>query len=64
MTPTHFAVDAGSAKGLWIEFQDSAYNVGIDNTEYSLVAVPEPAAALLLALDLAGIGLVRRAQAG
>lgn len=52
---THFAPNISAAGGLWIEWQLSAYNVGIDNIEYSVGAVPEPAAALSLLAGLTGM---------
>jgi hypothetical protein len=55
VAPTHFSVSASAAGGLWIEWQDSAYNVGIDNIQYTVNAVPEPGT---LATLLAGIGVV------
>jgi hypothetical protein len=60
---THFAPNVSAVGGLWIEWQLSAYNVGIDNIEYSVNAVPEPAAALSLLAGLAGLaglGALRR----
>ncbi|OYU98102.1 MAG: PEP-CTERM sorting domain-containing protein [Burkholderiales bacterium PBB5] len=59
--PTHFTPGVSSATGLWIEWRDSAYNVGIDNIHYTVGAVPEPAAWLSLAAGLVGLaGWARR----
>jgi PEP-CTERM motif len=49
--------------GLWLEFQDSAWNVGIDNIQYSVSAVPEPASALLMLAGVAGLLAARRRAA-
>jgi hypothetical protein len=57
---THFAPNVAAVGGLWIEWQLSAYNVGIDNIDYSVGAVPEPATALSLLAGLAGLGALRR----
>jgi hypothetical protein len=57
---THFALDVSAVGGLWIEWQDSAYNVGIDNVEFSIGAVPEPAPYALLLAGVAGMALRRR----
>jgi hypothetical protein len=51
------------AGGLWIEWADSAYNVGIDNIQYSVSAVPEPASALLMLTGVAGMLAARRRKA-
>lgn len=63
-TPTSFAVNIHSDNGLWIEWQDSAYNVGIDHISYSIVPnaapVPEPETAALMLVGLIGVGAVAR----
>ncbi len=61
---THFAPNISAAGGLWIDWQLSAYNVGIDNIVYSVCAGPEPAAAGTLLVGLAGLAawLHRRRQ--
>lgn len=62
--PTHFTLDITAAGGLWIEYRDSAYNVGIDNINFSVSAVPEPETWALWAAGLAALGgLVRRRRA-
>jgi hypothetical protein len=62
ISATHFAVNVSSSTGLWIEWQDNAYNVGIDNIEYTVAAIPEPASYALFALGLAAVGALRRAR--
>lgn len=61
-TATTFSFSSlSSTTGLRIEWQDSAYNVGIDNIQYTLAPVPEPGTwALFVAGLLATAGLVRR----
>ncbi len=57
---THFTPSVGAVGGLWIEWSNSAYNVGIDNIEFSVGAVPEPATGVLLLAGVAGLVLRRR----
>lgn len=63
IAPTSFAVNVQSDNGLWIEWQDDAFNVGIDHIQFSTTAaaVPEPASVALILAGLVGIGaMVRR----
>lgn len=61
--PTHFSLNVSAPGGLWIEWQDSAFNVGIDNVEFSVGAVPEPGTWALMAGGLLALGrLARRRQ--
>ena len=49
------------ANGIRIEWQDSAYNVGIDNITYQMAgAVPEPATFLMMAAGLICMGGIAR----
>ena len=50
-----FSPNVSSANGLWIDWYNSAYNVGIDNVNFSIAAVPEPET---YAMFLAGLGLL------
>jgi hypothetical protein len=65
-SPTTFTPNISSPFGLWIEWQNSAYNVAIDNIRFSVVAVvDEPDCAALLLGGLVGLGLAaRRKHAG
>lgn len=58
--PTHFAPNVSAVGGLWIEWQSSAYNVGIDHVSFSVSSVPEPASVALLAGGLGLVGLAAR----
>ncbi|WP_373987962.1 PEP-CTERM sorting domain-containing protein [Duganella sp. BuS-21] len=46
--------------GIRIEWEDNAYNVGIDNITYSMAPVPEPATYAMLGAGLAILGLYAR----
>lgn len=52
---TTFSPSFSSNTGVVIEWKTSAYNVGIDNINFSVTAVPEPET---YALFLAGLGLM------
>lgn len=62
---THFAFDLSSDDGIRIQWGPDAYNVGIDNIDFTLSStpVPLPAAAWLMAPVVAGLGLLRRRRA-
>jgi len=55
-----FDVSASSTKGLRLEWQDSAYNVGIDNVTFTVSAVPEPSTYAMLLAGLAVCSAVAR----
>jgi len=63
-TATHFNINVTSANGLAIEWFNSAFNVGIDNIDFTVAAVsgvPEPSTyAFILGLALAGMTYARR----
>ncbi|RZT09559.1 VPLPA-CTERM protein sorting domain-containing protein [Duganella sp. CF402] len=59
--PTSFNGMWIGADGIRIEWEDSAYNVGIDNVAYGMThAVPEPATYAMLGAGLAVLGLLAR----
>ena len=61
VSATTLSVDVSAVGGLWLEWGDSAFNVGIDNIQYSVSSVPEPApASLLLAGGLLGLRALHR----
>jgi hypothetical protein len=63
VSATSFSPNITVAGGLWIEWADSAFNVGIDNIQYSVSAVPEPASVLLMLAGVAGLLAARRRAA-
>ncbi len=63
-THTSFDISVSSSKGLWLEWQDSAWNVGIDNVTFAVSAVPEPSTYALLLAGLATCGAMVRRRRG
>ncbi len=55
-----FSPNVTSTNGLWIEWSNSAFNVGIDNVNFSVSAVPEPESYALLLAGLGLIGVIQR----
>jgi PEP-CTERM motif len=63
ISATNFTPNISVVGGLWLEWADSAYNVGIDNIRYTISAVPEPTSALLMLAGVAGLLMARRRSA-
>lgn len=61
---TSFDIDVSSAAGLQIVWQDSAYNVGIDNVTFTVGVIPEPATYALMLAGLAACGAVVKRRRG
>lgn len=57
-----FAPNVTAQGGLWIDWYDSAYNVGIDNISYT-TAVPEPESYAMLLLGLGVLAAARQRKA-
>lgn len=60
LNATAFTPSVSSAKGLRLVWQDSAYNVGVDNISLSVTPVPEANAFALAAVGMAVAGLALR----
>lgn len=54
-THNSFSPAVSSTSGLWIDWYDTAYNVGIDNVSFHIGPVPEPETYAML---MAGLGLL------
>jgi hypothetical protein len=61
---TSFDLSVSWSKGLWFDWQDSAYNVGMDNVTFSVSVVPEPSTCVLTLLGLAACGAAARRRLG
>jgi hypothetical protein len=59
-----FAPAVGSAGGLILRWGPDGYDVGIDNIQFTLAPVPEPATSLLWAAGLGVMGLLARRRGG
>jgi hypothetical protein len=57
---TPFNGSWSSISGIRIEWEDSAYNVGIDNITYNMAPVPEPSTYAMLGAGLALLGVAAR----
>jgi hypothetical protein len=60
LNATAFTPSVSSTKGLRLVWQDSAYNVGVDNISLSVTPVPEANALALAAVGMAVAGLALR----
>ena len=61
---THFTPAVQAVGGVRIQWQDSAFNVGLDNLAFSVSAVPEPGTAAALLAGLAVLGALARRREG
>ncbi|MBT9455464.1 MAG: PEP-CTERM sorting domain-containing protein [Burkholderiaceae bacterium] len=62
---THFVFgNLHSGTGIVIEWENSAWNVGMNNIEYSLAPVPEPESYALMLAGLAVLGLMVKRRQG
>jgi hypothetical protein len=64
LAPSSFGFNLTSAAGFVIEWQDTAFNVGLGNLGFNVSAVPEPASVALLLGGLLALGAVARARRG
>jgi PEP-CTERM motif len=60
ISANNFSPNVSAVGGLWLEWADSAYNVCVDNIQYSISAVPEPEAVVLMFAGLASLGVLMR----
>jgi hypothetical protein len=63
VSASHFSPNVSAVGGVWIEWQDSAWNVGIDNIQYGVSAVPEGSTVSMILAGLAALALARRGRA-
>lgn len=62
--PTHFAPGLTRSDGFRIQFGPDAFNVGIDNINFELTAVPEPSTWAMMILGFGAAGsMIRRRRA-
>jgi PEP-CTERM motif-containing protein len=59
-THASFNMNLSSSNGFWIEWRNSAYNVGIDNIDFAISVIPEPGTYAMLMAGLALLGFVAR----
>ena len=57
---TSFSPAVSSSRGLWIDWYEDAYSVGIDNVKFTISAVPEPDTYALLIAGMGIIGVIAR----